>query len=264
MPFIHNINPTLVSLGPFEIRYYGLVYVIGFLITYLYLNHLLKSKKLSLTKEELYDLIFYTMLGVLIGSRLLHCLVWEPSYYLSQPWKILFIWEGGMAFHGGLIGVAISTYIFWRKPEIKKKVSFAKLADVISIPAAVMLAIGRIANFINGELPGRVTNAGWCWYFPGYNGCRHPQQLYAAAKRFIIFGWMLLLNSRKHKDGFIFWNMVTFFGLGRVIIDFYRDDPTYFGLTAGQYMSLAMFVVGVIVIIRYYRQDIKSVLGLKS
>lgn len=259
MPYIHNINPTLLTLGPFEIRYYGLVYVIGFLVVYLYFKHLIKHKKILLSEDELYDLIFYLMVGVLVGSRLFHAIFWEPSYYLSQPWKIFYIWEGGMAYHGGLAGVMLATYLFWRKKEIRKKVSYAKLADYISIPAVLMLAFGRIANFINGELPGKVTNVSWCVYFPGYDGCRHPQQLYSAAKRFLVFAWLVFANRKKHKDGFIFWNMITLIGLGRFIIDFYRDDPTFLGITAGQYFSIAMLVTGAIVLVKYYWKDIKGV-----
>jgi phosphatidylglycerol:prolipoprotein diacylglycerol transferase len=258
MPFVHNINPTLLHLGPLEIRYYGLVYVLGFIAVFLYFRYLIKHKKIKLTEDEIYDLVFYEMLGVLIGSRIIHIIFWEPMYYLSQPWKILYVWEGGMAFHGGLIGVAIATYLFWRKKEIRNKITLAKLADYLAIPATVILAFGRIANFINGELPGKATDVSWCWYFPGYEGCRHPQVLYAAAKRFLVFGWLIFLNTKKHKEGFIVWNMVTFFGLGRLIIDFYRDDPTLFGLTAGQYLSLIMLVLGSYVLSRYYRQDVKN------
>ncbi|MBU2561708.1 MAG: prolipoprotein diacylglyceryl transferase [Nanoarchaeota archaeon] len=261
MPFIHNFNPTLVHLGPFEIRYYGLVYVLAFVIVYFYFRHLMKHKRLKLSEEELYDFILYNMLGVLIGSRLIHIIFWEPMYYLQQPWKVLYVWEGGMAFHGGLIGVAVATYLFWRK--IGRRISFAKLGDYLSMPAIFMLAIGRIANFINGELPGRVTDVSWCWYFPGYDGCRHPQQLYSAIKRFIVFGWLVFVNTRKHKDGFVLWNMVTLIGIGRFVIDFYRDDPTLLGLTAGQYLSMVMFVLGAYVLVRYYMDDVKRLFGMK-
>jgi phosphatidylglycerol:prolipoprotein diacylglycerol transferase len=261
MPFVHNINPTLVNIGPLEIRYYGLVYVIGFIVVFLYLRHLVKQKKLALNEEELYDLVFYLMLGVLIGSRLFHIIFWEPMYYLTAPWKIFYLWEGGMSFHGGLVGVLTATYLFWRRKEIRKKVPFAKLADYLAIPSTFILAVGRIANFINGELPGTVTNVSWCWYFPGYEGCRHPQVLYAAAKRFLIFGWLVLLNSRKHKDGFIVWNMVTLFGIGRLVIDFWRDDYRFLGLAAGQYLSIVMIILGGYVLFRYYREDLKRLFG---
>src|SRR3989344_5785490 len=179
--FINNINPTLLHIGFLEIRYYGLVYLLGFILLYLFLN---KNKdKISMTKDDIYNLIFYIFLGILIGSRALHIL-WELPYYISNPIKIFYFWEGGMAFHGDLIGTAIASYYFCRK----KKISIAKLADIIVIPAVIVLALGRIANFINGELYGTITNAPWCVKFSDAEGCRHPAQLYSALKRFIVLG----------------------------------------------------------------------------
>jgi len=203
------------------------------------------------------------MIGVLAGSRLVHMIFWEPMYYLSQPWKIIYFWEGGMAYHGGLLGVTVATYLFSRKKDIKKKISFSKLGDHLCIPATLVLAVGRVANFINGELPGRATSVSWCWYFPGYDGCRHPQQLYASAKRFMIFFWLLFINRKGHKDGFIMWNMITLFGIGRMVIDFYRDDPTFLGLTAGQHLSLLTVIVGGYILIRHYHHDIITIFGAK-
>ncbi|MFC1742107.1 prolipoprotein diacylglyceryl transferase [Nanoarchaeota archaeon] len=259
MVFVHNLNPVLLDLGPVEIRYYGLVYVLGFLLAYLYLDFVIKRKHLRLNKEELYDLIFYNMVGVLVGSRLIHVIFWQPSYYLMRPWEILYIWQGGMAFHGGLLGVALGTYLFWRQPAIRKKVSLLKLGDYLSIPAVFILAVGRLANFLNGELPGRVTDVSWCWYFPEYGGCRHPQQLYSAAKRFLVFGFLVFLHRKKRKDGFIFWNMITLMGVGRFVIDFYREDLTWLMLTAGQWLSAVMVLLGGYVLFRYYRKDLKRV-----
>lgn len=259
MPFVYNLDPVLFRIGSFEIRYYGLVYVLAFVVLYFYFRWLINHKKISLTLDDVYDLVFYNLIGVFVGSRLFHCLVWEPSYYLADPIKILYFWEGGMAYHGGLIGVALATWLFWRREEVRSKISFARLADILSFPAVFALALGRIANFINGELPGTVTNVSWCVYFPRYEGCRHPQVLYAAAKRFIILGMMFFINRKKNKDGFIFWVMVTLFGIGRVLIDFFRDDPRLLGLTLGQYLSAAMFIIGVIVLVKYYRRDVKRV-----
>jgi len=257
MAFVHNFDPVLVNLGPLEIRYYGLVYVLAFLLVYLYFDYLIKKREIKLEKEELFDLILYVMVGVLVGSRLVHAIFWEPMYYLTQPWKILYIWEGGMAFHGGLIGVVVATYLFWKK--IGKKVPLAKFADHLSIVAVLMLAFGRIANFINGELPGRITNVNWCWQFPGYESCRHPQVLYSAAKRFLVFGWLVFLSTRKRfKDGFVFWNMLFLMGIGRFVVDFYREDALLLGLTAGQYLSLVMIFVGAYALAKHYRKDIKS------
>lgn len=257
MPFTYNLNPALFSIGGLEIRYYGLVYVLGFIVAFFYLRYLVDRKKLDLDRDELYDLIFYNILGVFVGSRLFHCLVWERSYYLAQPIKILYFWEGGMAYHGGLLGVALATYLFWRRRRIRERVSFARLGDCLSVPAVFALALGRISNFINGELPGTVTNVSWCVNFPRAEGCRHPQVLYAALKRFIILGWLIFLERKRHKDGFVLWNMITLFGLGRLFIDFFRDDPRWLGLTMGQHLSLIMLVLGVIVLLKYYRKDLK-------
>ena len=259
MSFVHSFDPVLLNLGPLEIRYYGLVYVLAFVIGYFYFDYLIKKGTLRMTKDELYDLILYLMIGVLLGGRLVHCLVWEPSYYLTQPWKILYLWQGGMAFHGGLLGVFIATYLFWRREGIRKKIPFLRLGDHLSIVAVLMLAAGRIANFLNGELPGRVTDVSWCWYFPGYEGCRHPQQLYSAVKRFVVFFWLVWLSRGKYKDGFVFWNMMFLMGIGRFVIDFYRDDYTIFSLTAGQYLSIIMIAIGAYALVKYHMHDIKKV-----
>lgn len=261
MPYIHNLNPVLLDLGPVEIRYYGLVYVIAFVLFFFWLKYLIKKKELKLTTDEMYDLVFYMMLGVLIGSRVIHAIFWDPMYFLTQPWKILYIWEGGMAFHGGLIGVAVAGYLFCRKETIRKKLTFAKLADITVIPAVFTLAIGRVVNFINGELIGTASNARWCVVFPQYdNTCRHPQVLYSAIKRFIMFGAAMFLHTKKQlKDGFIFWTMMLVFGVGRFFIDFYRDDARWFSLTAGQYLSIALTIVTIIVLIKYYGKEWKKV-----
>lgn len=249
--FVHNINPTLIHLGPLEIRWYGLIFLFGFILAFYFLN---KSRhKLDLTKDDIYDLVFYLFLGTLIGARLIH-VIWEAPYYLSNPLKVFFIWEGGLAYHGGLLGVLIAAYYFAKR----KNISFAKLADIITIPAVFALALGRIANFINGELWGTVTNVSWCVNFSGAEGCRHPVQIYYSLKRFTIFGILLLINRKEHKDGFIFWNMITLFGIGRFIIDFVKDDWHFLGLTLGQYFSLIMFIVGLYVLIKHYKEDLKN------
>lgn len=261
MGFIHNIDPVLLSVGPLEIRYYGVVYVLGFVLLYFWFRHLIKTKEIRLTQEELYDFIFYIMVGVLVGSRLVHAIFWEPMYFLTQPWKLVFLWEGGMAFHGGIIGVAVATWLFWRKPEIRKKISFNKLGDNLAIPAMLMFAIGRIANFINAELPGTISNVKWCVVYPKYDSaCRHPQVLYSALARFAILGRMLFINTKKNlKDGFIYWNMLLLAGVSRFFIDFYRVDDRMLGLTAGQYLSIVMFAVSAIVLFKFYRKEFKKI-----
>lgn len=255
--YIHNINPTLLHLGTLEIRWYGLVYVLGIFLAVYWMNYLKKKKQLELDKEEIWDFVFYAMLGILIGARVF-MIFWQPEYFLFRPWNLLKIWQGGMSFHGGLIGSIIATYWYcW-----KKNINFWKLADAVSIPAIFALALGRIANFINGELVGRVWDGKWCVIFPNHGQeCRHPSTLYSAGKRFLLFGWLFFLTLRKEfKPGFIFWNLVFFEGLGRIAVDFFREDVLYSGLSLGQWFSLVMVLISGLAFRKYYRGEWKKIM----
>ncbi|MFH1683055.1 MAG: prolipoprotein diacylglyceryl transferase [Candidatus Woesearchaeota archaeon] len=257
--WIHNLDPVILHLGFLEIRYYGLVYVLGFFIAIGWMFYLKGKQRFDLDQEEIWDLCFWLMLGVLIGSRLFE-IFWEPGIYLTRPWELLMIWKGGMSFHGGLVGIITAAWLFCKK----KKISFYKIADVMSVPTILALALGRIANFINGELVGRITAVDWCVVFPGYEGCRHPSTLYAAGKRFLVFGWLLFLSFKQEfKAGFIFWNFVFWEGLGRIIVDFYREDTLYFGFSLGQWFSSVMVLVALFMFIRFYREDWKNLLKIK-
>ena len=130
-----------------------------------------------------------------------------------------------------------------------------KLADILTFPALFALALGRIANFINAEIVGTITNVRWCFKFPGYEGCRHPVQLYGAVGRFLLLGYLAIFNNvKKFKDGFIFWNFVFFMGLGRFFCDFFRQDPRILGLSLGQGLSLVMVAVAGLVLMKYHKQ----------
>ncbi len=258
--WVHNLNPTLLSLGTLEIRWYGLVYVLGFFLAIYWLHYLSKKGRLSLSQNEIWDLMLYLMLGVLIGSRLFE-LFWEPEFYLSNPLNLLKIWQGGMSFHGGFVGIVLAGWLYCRR----KKLQFGKLADALSIPAVFALALGRIANFANGELVGRVWPGKWCVIFPQYdNNCRHPYVLYEGIKRFAIFGWLLFLNfsykmGKELKPGFIFWNFVFWEGLGRFALDFFKEDKMLLGLTIGQWLSSVMVIVAIYVFFKYYKEDWKKI-----
>ncbi len=248
--WVHNLDPTIVSVLGLEVRYYGLAYVLGFIFGIFWL--LYYRRELDMGKEDVYDLMFYIMLGVVIGSRVFYAVFWEPSYFISEPWKIFYVWEGGMAYHGGLVGSIVAAYWYCKR----KSKRFWKVADILTVPAIAALALGRIANFINGEIAGRVTSIPWCVDF-GDGECRHAYQLYSAAKRFVIAGVLAYVGvMRKWKEGFIFWLMIFLMGVGRLILDFYREDVLYWGLSIGQWMSLAMAVVGLVVLIVSYRQDL--------
>lgn len=263
--WVHNLNPVLLNLGFAQIRWYGLVYVLGFLLSAWWLRWQVKKGLLKLNSKESWDLLFYLMLGVLIGSRLFE-VFWEPQHYLSNPLNLLKIWQGGMSFHGGLVGITVAAYLYCRK----KSLNFWEIADLMSVPTMFALALGRIANFVNGELVGTVWNGSWCvnyskspYLIGPPQGCRHPSILYAAAYRFLIFGELLWLSlksfTNRFKPGFIFWNFVLLEGMGRFIVDFYREDILYFGLSLGQWFSVVMIVVAVYFFLKYYTTDLKKV-----
>lgn len=255
----YNLNPILLHWGPLQIRWYGLVYVLGFFLAIWWLLRAQKSGKLKITKDEVWDLTFYLMLGVLIGSRLF-MIFWNPEIYLYQPWHLLFIWEGGMSFHGGFVGIIAACWWYCRK----KKLNFWQVADIISVPAIFALALGRIANFINGELVGKVWNGKWCVVFPDYGPqCRHPNMIYSFFERMIVFGWLYRLSVWKEfRPGFVFWNFVFWEGIGRIIVDFYREYPAeniFFGFSLGQWFSLVMVLIAGMVFWKKYGEDWKKI-----
>ncbi len=251
--YIHNLDPVLFSIGPLEIRYYGLVYVIGFIIALLVLDHYRKKGELKITKNQMWDFVFWMIIGVVVGARLFEVFVWNPGYYLQNPFDIIAVWKGGMSLHGGIIGVLLVGYLYCKK----HKLNLAKLVDILVIPAVLILGLGRIANFINGELWGTITNLPWCVVFKGADGCRHPVQIYGALGRFGLFFLLLFMMpikiKRKWKDGLLFWLFILLMGVGRFVIDFLREDTRYFYLNTGQYLSLIMVIVAIFVLIRYYK-----------
>lgn len=248
--YVHNIDPVLINIGFLEIRYYGLVYVIGFLLAYFILRWYAKKDKIKLSFDEIDNLLMYLIIGLIIGARIFEAIFWQPNYYFSNPIRIFEIWKGGMSFHGGLVGIIIAGWIYIKR---NKKVSLYELADILSIPAMLILAFGRIANFINAELPGKITNISWCVQFPYHDGCRHPSQIYESLHHFIAFFLMLPLFYKDFKKGFIFWIFIFLYGLGRFITDFWRDDPNIlFGINMGQLLSLIMVIISIIFLIKDY------------
>jgi len=247
--WVHNLNPVLFGLGPLEVRWYGLAYILGFFLVIFYLSK--EKSQLHISKDDVCDIGFYILLSVLIGSRLFE-IFWRPDIYLTNPVEILKIWNGGMSFHGGLVGIIVGTWYSCKKYNL----SFWRIADILSVPTMIALSFGRIANFINGELVGRVFNGPWCVKFSGFDQCRHPSTLYAAGKRFLVAGWLLWLGRKNtFKEGFIFWNFVFFEGLGRFIVDFYREDVLHLGLSLGQWFSLIMIVIALRMFVKTYRKE---------
>ena len=246
-----NINPELFSIGSLEVRYYGLIYVLGFIIAFLYLNYQRKKQKLELSKDQIYDLMLYLVIGVVLGARIFEVLFWQPSYYFNNPLQIIAIWNGGMSFHGGLIGAVISAYLFCKKNNF----SLLKLLDIIVIPGVFALALGRIGNLFNSEIYGTATSVSWCFNFPNTENCRHPYQIYAALKRFLVFGILLILNKKEHKNGYIFFMGIFLLAIGRFLLDFLREDIRWLGLSLGQYFSLAIILIASYILFKYYRKN---------
>ncbi len=247
--FYHNINPIIVRIGPFQIRYYGVIFVLGFVIAYFLIYHLARKKGLRITKDDVIDSLFYILIGVIIGARLFHVVIYDFSYYVKNPLNIFAIWRGGLSFHGGLVGAVVAGVIFCKR----KKMPFYKLADIFVIPLALGLSLGRIGNFINGELVGRVTNLPWCVKFKNYSGCRHPSQLYESFKNLVIFIVLWSIKDKKLKDGTLFWSFILMYSSFRFFIEFFRapDEQIGFilGLTMGQWLCLIMFFIGICFII---------------
>ena len=229
----HNINPIALDFNIVQIRWYGIIYALGFLITTWYLR-----KYSDLKKEQVYDYIFYAVLGVVIGARIFEVLIWEPQFYFSNPAEIIKIWNGGLSFHGGLLGLITVTYLYAKK--INK--NFWHLVDLVSIPGAIALGLGRVANFINAELYGKITSLPWCVNFPTAEGCRHPTQIYESLKNFLIFSILHFKNKSKLKRGIIFANFILFYGVLRFTIEFIKEGTRFYGLTTGQYLCLIMII----------------------
>lgn len=255
--FYHNINPVLLELGPFQIRYYGLFYALGFVIAYFLISYLAKKKELPITKDDVADLLVYEVIGIVLGARLVYVFVYNPLFYLQNPFEILAIWNGGLSFHGGLIGAITAGYLYCKK----KKMEFYDLADIVIIPVALGLALGRLGNFMNAELYGRIANVPWCidysknQFVQVQEGCRHPSQIYASIKNLAIFAILWLIKDKKLPKGFMFWSFVTLYGLFRTIVEFFRAPDEQIGFifnyfTMGQLLSFPLFLIGLFMLFK--------------
>ena len=251
--FINNLDPVFWSFGKIEIRYYGIVYAVGFIVLLYILKNLAKEKKLkNFNEDAAYDLTIYMILSSILSARLFFELIYNFKDFVSSPLQFFYFWNGGMSFHGGLIGGVVAVIYFTRK----KKIVFYDIADILVIPFAILLGFGRIANFINGEIPGKITNVWWAVKFQNYEGYRHPSQLYEAAKNFLIFGILSYVKTfRNLKKGTLFWSFIGLYGLLRFLVTFYREAEYYFfGIGIGQWLSLSMVPVALFMIYRIYKK----------
>ena len=252
-----NIDPVFLRLGPIQLRWYGLMYMLSFIIGFFVLRRLVRYRKLNLSTDDLYDLLFYIILGVMIGGRLGYVLLYDFASYARDPLSIFAIWQGGMSFHGGFVGVILAVLWITRR----KGWNFWEIADLVCVGVPIGLGLGRIGNFINGELYGRATTVSWAMVFPeGGNMPRHPSQLYEAILEGLVLFFILRWFYRKNfYRGTVFWALLAFYGLFRFLVEFVREPDAQIGFdlgpfTRGQELTFPMLVIGTAMIIIYARR----------
>ena len=227
-----NIDPVFLHLGPVQLRWYGLMYMISFIVGYFLLKRLAKLKKMALTTDDLYDLLFFLILGVMVGGRLGYVLFYDLGSYIQRPIEIFYIWQGGMSFHGGFVGVVLATLFLCKKTQME---FLGDRRPVCRAAAPIGLGLVRLGNFINGELYGRQTTLPWGMIFPaGGDVVRHPSQIYEALLEgvvlFLIVQWLFRKNFY---PGTVTWGLIGFYGLFRFLVEFVREPDAHIGLRSG-------------------------------
>jgi phosphatidylglycerol---prolipoprotein diacylglyceryl transferase len=248
------IDPIAVSFGPFAVRWYALAYVAGILGAWWLARTVAGKPKLwggkaPMTPNDIDDVIAWCAIGIVVGGRLGYVLFYNPAYFLSNPLEIPVLWRGGMSFHGGFLGVILALFLFARG----RKIPFRSMLDIAALVTPIGLFLGRIANFVNGELWGRVTDVPWAFIFPG-GGLepRHPSQLYQAALEGLLLFIALLIALRGKKlasPGFMGGLFVFGYGVARIIGELFREPDAHIGylwggLTMGMILSIPMLALG--------------------
>ena len=255
------IDPIALEIGPVVIRWYSLAYVGGILLGWQYI---LRISRLSIEKIDrkcIDDFIIWATLGIILGGRFGYVAFYNPSYFIENPVLIFALWHGGMAFHGGLIGMAVATWIFARRNEIQ----FFAFGDLVCAAAPIGLFFGRIANFINGELFGKPTDLPWALVFPsGGPETRHPSQLYEAGLEglllFIVLFIMIFKFKALNRQGLVAGSFMMIYGLSRYLVEFVRQPDDHLGIifdiaTMGQILSIPLILVGLWLTHRAFRQS---------
>jgi phosphatidylglycerol:prolipoprotein diacylglycerol transferase len=250
--FVDNLNPVLMHLGPLQIRWYGVMYALSSILGYYLICYLAQKRGAPLDRDGVAKLVSYLVGSVLFGGRLGYVLFYNLPYYLHHPAEIVAIWDGGMSFHGGLIWVTIGALLFSRKTGIR----FLSLAELVVPVAPLGLFLGRLGNFINGELWGRPSNVAWAMVFPraplvhGMMVPRHPSQLYEAAlEGLVLLAVLWIMAQKRRPEGVLFGTFLIFYGLFRCFVEFFREPDWQLGLVGGiismgQILSIPMIFVG--------------------
>jgi phosphatidylglycerol:prolipoprotein diacylglycerol transferase len=251
-----NIDPVLIEVGPFALRWYALAYIGGIILGWWMGRRLIALPPVAATREQADDFVTWVTLGIILGGRLGYVLFYRPGYYVAQPWEALYVWQGGMSFHGGMLGVILAALIFCRRQGIDPLLFGDRVAPVVPIG----LFLGRLANFVNGELWGRVSDVPWAMVFPtGGPLPRHPSQLYQAFLEgvclFVLLQVLVRMPAVRARPGLLTGTFLAGYGLARFIGEFFREPDAHLGFllagaTMGQLLSLPMIAAGLWLILR--------------
>jgi phosphatidylglycerol:prolipoprotein diacylglycerol transferase len=267
-----GLDPVLVQLGPVKIRWYSLAYLSGILIGWWYLMKLIARPGAPMARRHIDDLVFYATLGIILGGRLGYVLFYRPEFYLHEPVQILRVWDGGMSFHGGVIGTTLA--ILWLAR--KHKLDWLRVHDYVACCAPFGLFFGRLANFVNGELWGRETRVPWAIVFPtGGDSPRHPSQLYEAGLEgillFLVLWFLFWKTDARYQPGKLVGAFLLVYGLSRFLVELVRQpdkglEHLSWGLTMGQTLTVPMILGGawLIATAKGRRQRVEPVAGTES
>ena len=256
---VHNFDPVFIDLGVFQIRWYSIAYIVGIILGWIYaikiIKEMVRKHNFTMIKKTVFDdLIIYLIIGIVLGGRLGYVIFYNFEYYSRNLFEILKLWEGGMSFHGGLLGVIIATIIFSKI----KRINFFYFTDIICCVAPIGLFLGRIANFINGELFGKISTLPWAVVFPN-NGSisRHPSQIYEAILEgivlFILINFFALKKQLLLRAGYVSGLFLIFYSIARIIGENFREPDKHLGyffnyFSMGVLLSLATFLAGCFII----------------
>jgi len=251
-----NIDPVIFAIGPFAVRWYALAFIAGLLIGWKYITWYVSKPPHAMVRKNVDDFLVWITLGVVLGGRLGYAGFYNAEFYLSNPLAILQVWRGGMSFHGGLIGVIVVILLFCRQRQL----DYWAVGDTVACAVPIGLFFGRIANFINGELFGRVTNVPWAMVFPhGGSLPRHPSQLYEALLEGLVLFIILYVLSKNErwrlKTGFLSGVFMIGYAAARGFVEFFRQPDAHIGFlfgnfTMGQLLSVPLVLLGLYLIFR--------------
>ena len=264
---VHNFDPVLIDLGLFQLRWYSVAYILGIIIGWIYAIKIIKLSTINkfnfiqIKSSHFDDLIIFLVIGIILGGRLGYVIFYNFEYYSENFLEIFKIWKGGMSFHGGLVGVIASTIFFSKKT----KTNFFKFTDIISCVAPIGIFFGRIANFINGELYGKISTLPWAVIFPAAgNISRHPSQIYEAILEgvilFLLINYFALKKQLLFKTGYISGLFLILYSILRIFSEIFREPDMHLGLffnyfSLGTLLSIATLLLGLVIIMSVKKNE---------